>query len=144
MVTFKGKPNVNASTGTTHTSSYAMVAARVLLVAIFVVSGLSKLGALEATRAYMGAVHVPGALLWPTIVFELGAALLVILGYRTRIIAALLAGFCLVSAVIFHGNFADQMQMIMFLKNVSIAGGFILLASVGAGAFSLDARAGRA
>jgi putative oxidoreductase len=121
-----------------------MATARMLMALIFILSGLSKLGAADAVRGYMEAMGVPGLLLWPTIVFEIGAGLLVALGYRTRVVALLLAGFCLLSAGIFHHQFADQVQMIMFLKNISMAGGFLLLAAVGPGSFGLDARFGRA
>ena len=109
---------------------------------IFLLSGLSKLGALTGTQAYMEAMHVPGVLLWPTILFEVGAAALIMVGYQTRVVAALLAGFSLVTGAIFHSHFSDQIQMIMFLKNVSMAGGLVLLAAVGAGRFSIDARSG--
>ncbi len=121
----------------------AMAIARVLMALIFILSGLSKLGAADAVRSYMEAMGVPGALLWPTVAFEVGAGVLVALGYHTRVIALLLAGFCLVSAAIFHHQFADQLQMIMFLKNISMAGGFLLLAAVGSGSLSLDAKFGR-
>ena len=120
-----------------------MAIARVLMALIFILSGLSKLGAADAVRGYMEAMGVPGALLWPTIAFEIGAGVLVALGYRTRVIALLLAGFCLATAAIFHHQFSDQIQMIMFLKNISMAGGFLLLAVVGPGSVSLDARFGR-
>jgi putative oxidoreductase len=121
-------------------AGYTMALARFLMALIFLLSGLGKIGALDATRGYMEAMHLPGILLWPTIAFEVGSSVLVILGWRTRIVAALVAGFCLVSAAIFHTNFADQVQMIMFLKNVSMAGGFLLLAVVGPGSVSLDGR----
>ena len=121
----------------------AMAVARVLMALIFTLSGLSKLGATDAVRGYMEAMGVPGALLWPTIAFEIGAGVLVALGYRTRVVALLLAGFCLVTAAIFHHQFADQIQMIMFLKNIAMAGGFLLLAAVGSGSLSLDAKFGR-
>ena len=121
----------------------AMAIARVLMALIFILSGLSKLGAADAVRGYMEAMGVPGALLWPTIAFEIGAGVLVALGYRTRVIALLLAGFCLVTAAVFHHQFTDQIQMIMFLKNVAMAGGFLLLAAVGSGSLSLDAKFGR-
>ena len=131
----------NANTNVSSAQAgYTMALARVLMALIFLLSGLGKIGALEATRGYMEAMHVPGILLWPTIAFEVGSSVLIILGWRTRIVAALVAGFCLVSAAIFHTNFADQVQMIMFLKNVSMAGGFLLLAVVGAGPVSLDGR----
>ncbi len=135
--------NAPANTLTSAFAPYGMAAARVLLALIFVLSGLSKIGAPDATRAYMEAMHVPGALLWPTILFEVIGGLLVFAGYRTRLVAALFVGFCLVSAAVFHHQFGDEIQMIMFLKNVSMAGGFLLLASVGAGVLSLDARARR-
>jgi len=122
----------------------AMATARVLMALIFILSGLSKIGATDAIRGYMEAMGVPGVLLWPTIAFEIVAGLLVALGYQTRIIALLLSGFCLVSAVIFHHQFADQIQMIMFLKNIAMAGGFLLLTCVGPGSLSLDAKWGRA
>jgi putative oxidoreductase len=121
----------------------AMAIARILMALIFILSGLSKLGAVDAVRGYMEAMGVPGALLWPTIAFEIGAGVLVALGYHTRVIALLLAGFCLVTAAIFHHQFADQVQMIMFLKNIGMAGGFLLLAAVGSGSAGLDAKFGR-
>ncbi len=118
----------------------AIAASRILLALIFILSGLSKIATPDAIRGYMEAMGVPGALLWPTIAFEIGAGLLVVLGYQTRIVAALLTGFCLITGAVFHSQFADQIQMVMFLKNVAIAGGFLLLAAVGAGPLSLDAR----
>lgn len=121
---------------------HAMLAARVMMAQIFILSGLSKIGAAEAMRGYMEAMHLPGALLWPTIAFEIGAGALIALGYRTRIVALLLAGFCVTTALIFHHQFSDQMQMTHFLKNIAMAGGLILLAGVGAGSLSLDARRG--
>lgn len=135
---------MNTETKTAEAQPYAMAIGRTLLALIFLLSGLSKLGALAGTQAYMEAMHVPGVLLWPTILFEIGTGALVIVGYQTRVVAALLAGFSLLTGVIFHSNFSDPIQMIMFLKNVSMAGGLVLLAAVGAGRFSIDARSGRA
>lgn len=126
----------------TRLQASSMAIARVLMALIFVLSGLSKIAAAEAIRGYMDAMGVPGALLWPTIAFEIGAGLLIVLGYRTRIVALLLTGFCLATAAIFHHQFDDQIQMIMFLKNVAMAGGFLLLACTGAGTLSLDAKSG--
>ena len=87
---------------------------------------------------------VPGALLLPTILLEIGGALAIIAGWQTKLVALALAGFSLLAGILFHGNFADQMQQILFLKNVAIAGGFLFLAANGAGAWSLDARRARA
>ena len=121
----------------------AELAGRVLLSALFLLSGVGKLGAYAGTAAYMASVGVPGALLPIVIALEIGGALAIILGWQTRIVAFLLAGFTLVSALIFHTHFADQIQMIMFWKNVSITGGLMLLVAHGAGPLSLDARSAR-
>ena len=121
----------------------AELAGRILLVALFLLSGVGKISAYEATAGYMSAMGVPGALLPLVIGFEIAAAVAIMVGWRTRLAAFLLAGFSLVTAVAFHSNFGDQIQMILFLKNVSIAGALLLLVAHGAGRFSLDARAGR-
>jgi putative oxidoreductase len=88
----------------------------------------------------MESMGVPALLLPAVIILELGGGLAIIAGWQTRVVAILLAGFCLVSAFIFHLDFADRMQSIMFMKNLSVAGGFMLLAAYGSGAFSLDNR----
>jgi putative oxidoreductase len=119
------------------------LAGRVFLAAIFLISGLGKIGAYAGTAAYMASVGLPGALLPLIIATEMLGALAIIIGWKTRVAAFQLAGFTLLSALIFHSNFADQIQMIMFLKNIAIAGGFLLLVASGAGAFSLDRRAAR-
>jgi putative oxidoreductase len=116
------------------------VAGRFLLGLLFLLSGLGKLGAYGATAAYMSASGVPGALLPAVIATEVFGALAIVLGWKTRVAAFLLAGFCLLTAVAFHNNLADQTQMIMFFKNLSIAGGFLLLVANGAGPLSLDRR----
>ena len=116
------------------------VTGRALMSAIFILSGIGKLGAYAATQGYMESKGVPGVLLPAVILLELGGGLAVLLGWQTRISASLLAGFCLLSAMIFHANFGDQMQSILFLKNMAMAGGFLFLVAGGAGAWSLDAR----
>jgi putative oxidoreductase len=118
-------------------------AGRFLLVLLFLLSGLGKLGAYQATAAYMASVGVSGALLPLVIATEVLGAVGIILGWKTRVVAFLLAGFSLLTAVTFHNNLADQTQLIMFFKNLSIAGGLLLLVVNGAGRFSLDARAAR-
>lgn len=117
---------------------------RVLLVAIFLLSGLTKISQYAGTQAYMASAGVPGGLLPLVIALEVGGSLAIIAGFFTRPVAVLLAGFSLVSAALFHVNFQDQIQMIMFLKNVSMAGGFLMLAAQGAGDWSLDALLGSA
>ena len=113
---------------------------RVFIALIFVVAGYSKIGGYAGTAAYMESTGVPGLLLPLVIALELGGGLLIIAGFQTRIVAFLLSGFCLASAALFHNNFADQMQSILFMKNVAIAGGFLFLVVHGAGTFSVDGK----
>src|SRR5437016_14136725 len=107
------------------------LAGRILLAVLFLLSGLGKIGAYAGTAAYMSSLGVPAALLPVVIAAEVLGALAIIAGWKTRVTAVLLAGFSLLTALIFHHNFGDQIQMIMFLKNVSIAGGFLLLVAHG-------------
>jgi putative oxidoreductase len=111
---------------------------RILLAVIFVMAGIGKIKDPAGTIGYMQSVGLPAILLWPTIALELLGGIAIIVGYKTKIAAFALAVFSIVAAVIFHRNFADQMQMIMFLKDVSITGGLLLLASSGATACSMD------
>lgn len=117
---------------------YLPLVARVLLALLFLLAGLGKIGDVAGTAGYMSSVGIPGFLAWPAIIFEIGVGVLLIVGWKTRIVALAAAAFCLVTAVLFHNNFADQIQMIMFLKNLSIAGGFLLLTANGAGKFAID------
>lgn len=118
----------------------ATLIGRVLLAHIFLLSGISKIGGYEATAGWMDAMGVPGVLLPLVIALEIGGGLALIIGWQTRLAATALAGFSVVAALIFHANLADQMQMIMFMKNFAIAGGLLYITAFGAGAFSLDAR----
>lgn len=116
------------------------LAGRLLLAVLFLLSGLGKLGAYSATAAFMSSAGVPGALLPAVIATELLGSLSVILGWKARAASFLLAGFSVLSALIFHNNWADQTQMIMFMKDLAIAGGLLLLLANGAGRLSLDRR----
>ena len=113
---------------------------RILIALIFVLAGVNKLGAIEGTQGYMVAMGVPGFLIYPTILFEIGAGLAIIVGYQTRFVSLALAGFCVITAIIFHNNLGDQTQFVLFMKNLAMAGGFLFLARDGAGEFSLDNR----
>ena len=121
-------------------SRYSSLIARVLLAHIFIMAGLNKIMGYAGTQGYMESVGVPGMLLPLVILVEVGAGLAVLVGWQTRWASYALAGFTVLSAVIFHSNLGDQIQMIMFMKNFAIAGGLLLLAEHGAGAFSLDKR----
>lgn len=117
------------------------LAGRILLGHIFLMAGFSKIGAGYAgTAGYMDSMGVPGALLPIVIILEIVAGLMVIVGFQVKWAAYALAAFTLVAAVVFHSNFADQMQMILFMKNLSITGGLLLLSTYGSGALSLDAK----
>ena len=113
---------------------------RMMLALIFILAGVGKIMDPAGTMGYMQSVGLPGALLWPTIALEVLGGLAVAVGFKTRYAAIALAIFSIATAVIFHRNFADQMQMIMFLKNIAIAGGLLLLAVGGRTAYSMDNR----
>jgi putative oxidoreductase len=121
---------------------YLPFVGRLLIGVPFAMSGLSKLAAYGPTTAMIDAAGLP----LPPLAFavavavELGGGLLLILGYRVRVAALVLAAFALATAVSFHSNFADQNQMIHFLKNVMMAGGLLQIAAFGAGAVSIDNR----
>jgi len=121
-------------------AKYSHLAGRIMLALIFIIAGAGKIGDPAGTAGYMQSMGVPGILLWPTIALEVLGGIAIIVGFQTRVAAYLLAAFCIVAAAIFHSNFADQMQQIMFLKDIAIAGGFLLLASSGSTAFAIDKR----
>jgi putative oxidoreductase len=128
----RGRGNLEVAT------KVAAPVGRLLIASLFLVSGVGKITAYGASAAYMQAMGVPGSLLPLVIALEILAPLALILGFQARLAALLLAGFSIVAAFIFHGNFADQIQQIMFLKNVSIAGGLLMIVANGAGAFAFD------
>jgi putative oxidoreductase len=115
-------------------------AGRILLSLIFIVAGFGKLTATAGTAGYMQAMGVPTFLLWPTIALELLGGIALLVGYRTQYIAWALAAFTLVAGLIFHNNFADQIQSIMFMKNLAITGGLLILSVAASNPFSLDSR----
>jgi putative oxidoreductase len=121
-------------------AKYLEFAGRAMLVLLFLVFGFGKTSAYAGTAAYMASAGVPAQLLPLVIAFEIGASVAIIVGWRTRLVALLLAGFTLLSAVLFHNHLGDKTQQIMFMKNVAIAGGLLLLVANGAGPLSLDAR----
>jgi putative oxidoreductase len=121
----------------------ADLAGRVLISAIFLVAGLNKVTGYAGTQAYMDSMGVPGALLPLVIVLEVFGAIAIIAGWRTRLVAFLLAGFSVVSALLFHAAPGDPTQFILFMKNLAMAGGFLFLVARGPGEWSLDARRAR-
>ncbi|RDH85651.1 MAG: DoxX family protein [endosymbiont of Galathealinum brachiosum] len=112
---------------------------RLFLGHIFLLAGLNKLGeGYAGTAGYMDSMGVPGALLPLVIALEIIGGLMVIVGFKVKWAAYALSGFTVLAAVIFHANLADQMQMILFMKNISITGGLLLLSVHGAGMLSID------
>ena len=119
-------------------SAVLSIAARLMASAIFIGAGISKLGAGYAgTQGFMVSMGVPGELLPLVIALELGGGVALLLGFQTRLVAFLLAGFCIIAGLIFHTD-ADQMQQIMLMKNFAIAGGLLAFTLFGAGRMSLD------
>lgn len=113
--------------------------ARILIALIFVMAGFDKLGAgYDGTAQYMVSKGVPAFLLPLTIALEIGGGLALMLGWQTRVAALSLLGFSLATGYIFHGGTNDPIQQIMLMKNISIAGGLLVLALNGAGRLSLD------
>ncbi|HET9032840.1 MAG TPA: DoxX family protein [Dokdonella sp.] len=124
-----------------HQMSLVSAAGRVLLALLFLVSGIGKLAAPAATKAYIisAGLPLPDLAYLMAVVVEVGLGLALLLGYRTRVVAALMAAFTVVTAFAFHADFADGNQMNHFLKNLAISGGLLQVAAFGAGDFALDA-----
>ena len=116
--------------------------ARVFISLIFLLSGINKIGNYEGTVGWMESLGMPGFFLIPAIILEIGASILIIVGYKVKISAALLSVFCVATAIIFHSDFSDQMQFISFMKNIGLAGGFLFIVLNGAKDFSLDKKLG--
>lgn len=123
-------------------SSIASATGRVLLSQIFIISGLSKVANPAGTISYIQSVGAPLPELAYALALmvELGLGLALLVGYRTRLAAAGIAIFTLAAAFMFHNQLGDQIQQIMFLKNLTIVGGLLMVMAFGAGGFSLDAR----
>jgi putative oxidoreductase len=130
------------NTTSSNNSTPLPLVGRILLAAIFVISSLGKIAAPEGTQGYIASVGLPAPVLSyiAAIVIELGGGILLLVGYRTRLVAAGLAAFSIASALIFHHALGDQNQLFHFLKNLAIAGGLIQVVAHGAGAYSVDNR----
>jgi len=119
-----------------------LLVSRILLVALFLISGLGFAAGSEGVAGYfaMLGIPAPGLMVWLTVLLKLAAGIAVLVGFQTRYGSYALAAFCIAAPLIAHTNFADQNEMTQFLKDFAIAGGFLALSVAGAGAFSLDAR----
>lgn len=112
---------------------------RAMISVLFIAAGLGKVTDIGGTASYMASAGLPSTLAWPGAIFELGLGLTLLLGIFTRISALLLAVFCVITALIFHTNFADPTQMANFLKNFAIAGGLLVLTAYNGTWYSWDA-----
>ena len=111
---------------------------RVLISSLFLVSAFNKIFSIGGSMDWMEGFGVPGFLIYPAIVLEIILPIFVIVGYRARISAGLLAIFCLATAFIFHLDFSNQMQLVSFLKNIGLAGGFLFIVVNGTRDWSVD------
>ena len=111
---------------------------RILISAVFFLSGVNKIQQYEDTAEWMESFDLPSLLLTPAIILEIVLPILIVIGYKVRISAALMALFCFATAIIFHNDFSNQMQFVSFFKNIGLAGGFLFLVVNGAKDFSLD------
>ena len=111
---------------------------RALLSALFLIEGIGKISMQEDVMMYMEDYGVPGILFLPSVILEILFPLLLIAGYRTKWIASIMALFTLSVALIFHTDFNEEMQMMLFLKDIAIAGGFMIIIVYGPGKISLD------
>jgi len=128
-------------------TEYAAPLGRVLIAILFVLAGFTKLGDIAGNAAYVASGGLPGWLVYPTILVEIGGGILILIGYQARLAALVLAGFTLLAGLLYHlipAGSADammaQLQTLMFMKNLAIAGGLFMIVAQGAGAYSLDNR----
>jgi putative oxidoreductase len=132
----------NAITESFAVTRYAPIVGRIFLATIFLFSGVGKIAAPEATIGYIASSGLPFPELayLAAVLVEVGGGVLLIAGYQTRLTALALAGFSIVTALAFHNTFADQNQLIHFLKNIGLAGGLLQVVAFGAGDLSIDGK----
>ena len=111
---------------------------RIFISLIFLIAGVGKIFNYEGTIGYMESFSVPGYLITPAIIIEILFPILIIIGYRTKLSAIILSLFAILLAIIFHNDFSNQMQLMSFLKNLAIAGGFMIIFVYGSNKISLD------
>ena len=111
---------------------------RIFISVLFFINGIFKINNYDGTIEWMDSYGLPGIMIIPAIIIEIVAPILIVIGYKTKIAAALLFLFCISTAFIFHNEFSDQMQLTAFLKNIALAGGFMFIIANGARAYSID------
>jgi putative oxidoreductase len=118
--------------------STGLLLARILMPILFISAGWGKITGYSGTQQYMESMGVPGFFLPLVILLEFGGGLAILFGFLTRFTALFTAAFTVLTAFMFHSNFAEGVNQLMFMKNLSIAGGFLVLGLVGPGAYSID------
>ena len=121
-------------------ASFANLLGRILLAQLFLLAGLNKIFNYDGTIAYMATQHVSAMLLPLVIALETGGALALLLGWHVRLFAFLLAGFSLLAALVFHHDWSQTSEYLLFISDVAVAGGLLVLAQAGTPGLSLDAR----
>lgn len=119
-------------------NGFVALIGRILLSALFILSGFGKVGDIGSFAGYMTSLGLPASLAWLAAIFEIVAGFAILFGIFTRLFALLLAGFCIVTALTAHSNFAEPMQQANFLKNLALAGGFLILFAYNGVSHSLD------
>jgi putative oxidoreductase len=129
-------------TATSGSASAAILVGRIFLSIMFILAGFSKLTAISATAGWFGSIGLPAPTVTAVVVglVELVGGLAIAIGYQTRIAAIVIALFTVGATLIAHLDFADMTQQLFFMKNLSITGGLLILAAVGAGSLSVDGR----
>jgi putative oxidoreductase len=117
---------------------YAPLITRIFLAAMFIPAGLFKLGDVAGFTGYLTSGGLPGFLAWPTIIFEVLLGIAMLVGFQARWMALLGAGFCVLAALLYHNNFADQIQAAIFFKNLGVAGAFLMIFAHGPGKLAID------
>ena len=111
---------------------------RILISVIFLLNGVFKISNYDDTVSWIESFGMPGILIIPAIILEVIGPILIIIGYKAKIAAGFLSAFCIVTAIIFHNDFSDQMQFTSFLKNIALAGGFLFIVVNGTKDFSIE------
>jgi len=118
--------------------TYAPLVTRIFLAALFIPAGLAKIGDVAGFSGYLTSGGLPAFLAWPTIALEILLGVAMLIGYQARYAALLGAGFCVLAAVLYHNNLADQIQAAMFFKNLGVAGAFLMIFAHGPGKLAID------
>ena len=111
---------------------------RILISTLFLLNGVFKISNYDGTVGWIESFGMPGILIIPAIILEVIGPILIIVGYKAKIAAGFLSLFCILTAIIFHNDFSDQVQLTSFLKNIALAGGFLFIVVNGTKDLSIE------